>query len=107
MSGSLRDFLVELASSSELMAQFAADPARVLDRTGLTADDKAAVLGRDSDRLRRALGASAADHLTQIGNSSIKKPKVSRKPGWKKPGAKKPAARKRPASKRRTGTKKR
>ena len=100
MSGNLRDFLVELASSSELMAQFAADPAGVLDRTGLTADEKAAVLGRDSDRLRRALGASATDHLTQVG--------IVKRRGKKRPGRKKPGAKKRPVpSKKRGGTKKR
>ena len=100
MSGNLRDFLVELASSSELMAQFAADPAGVLDRTGLTADEKAAVLGRDSDRLRRALGASATDHLTQVG--------IVKRRGKKRPGRKKPGAKKRPVpGKKRGGTKKR
>ncbi len=102
MSGNLRDFLVELASSSDLMAQFAADPAGVLDRAGLPADERAAVLARDSDRLRRALGASAADHLTQV--SIVKR----RKPGKKRPARKKPGAKKRPPSKKgRTGTKKR
>lgn len=101
MSGNLKDFLVELASSPELMTQFAADPAGVLDRTGLSADEKAAVLGRDSDRLRRALGASATDHLTQVGI-------VKRRGAKKRPARKKPGAKKRPVpSKKRGGTKKR
>lgn len=95
MSGSLRDFLVELASNSELMTQFTADPAGVVNRAGLTADAKDAILSRDSDRLRLALGASAADHLTQV--SSVKKRK----------GAKKRPPVKPPVKKRRTGTKKR
>jgi hypothetical protein len=100
MSGSLRDFLVELASNSELMTQFAADPAGVVDRAGLTADAKDAILSRDSDRLRVALGASAADHLTQV--SIVKKRK-----GGKRKGAKKRPPVKTPVKKRRTGTKKR
>ena len=106
MSGRLRDFLVELASSSDLMTQFAADPAGVADRAGLTADEKEALLARDSDRLRRALGASAADHMTQI--SDMARPRGVRPPG-RKPGAKKkrPAAKKRPLPKKRPGTKKR
>lgn len=106
MSGRLRDFLVELASSSELMTQFAADPAGVADRAGLTAEDKAALLARDSDRLRRALGASAADHMTQISDMARRHPAV--RPPGRKPGAKKrPPAKKRPSPKKRTGTKKR
>lgn len=119
MSGRLRDFLVELASSTALMTQFAADPAGVAERAGLTADEQHALLARDSDRLRRALGASAADHMTQI--SDMAQPlRRSRRPRPKPPGAKKrPTPKRRPApkkratpkrrttSKRRTGTKKR
>lgn len=83
MSGNLRDFLVNLASSADLMTEFAADPAGVLDRAGLSAADKAAVLARDSEQLRRALGASAADHMTQV--STIKKKGAKkRRPGMKK-----------------------
>ena len=72
MSGNLRDFLVELASNPDLMTEFASDPARVLDRIGLTPDERAALLGRDSNRLRSALGAGAADHMTQIGGMKKK-----------------------------------
>ena len=107
MGGNLRDFLVGLASSPELMAEFAADPAGTLDRAGLSADDQAAVLARDSDRLRRALGASAADHLTHVSDMAFKALKMGKKKRAKKTGAKKPAAKKRPASKRRAGTKRR
>lgn len=103
MSGSLKDFLVNLASSTTLMSEFAADPAGVLDRAGLSPEEKAAVLARDSDRLRAALGASAADHLTQVSFTKERKP-VRKRPAYKK----KPGAKKRPApKKRRTGTKKR
>ena len=94
MSGNLRDFLVELASNPDLMTEFAADPARVLDRTGLAADERAALMARDSDRLRRALGAGAADHLTFV---FVKK----KKGGKKRPGAKKPAKKKGGGSKKR------
>lgn len=93
MSGNLKDFLVALASNPDLMTEFAADPARVLDRTGLAADERAALLGRDSDRLRRALGAGAVDHMSHI----TKKKKGARK----RPGAKKPAKKKGGGSKKR------
>ena len=90
MSERLRDFLVDLASRPEMTSRFAADPAGVLAQAGLTADESAAVLARDSDRLRAALGASVADHLTHV--------LARRKGGKKRPGLKKPA-RKKPARK--------
>jgi hypothetical protein len=101
MSGGLRDFLVRLATDPDCLSQFMTDPAGALDRAGLPAEDRAAVLSRDSDRLRSALGASAADHLTQMLNSSKK--------GLKKaPPKKRPGAKKRPTpKKRRTAGKKR
>ena len=96
MSRSLRDFLVDLAADPDSLSRFIADPGGALDRAGLTAEEKAAVMSRDSDRLRSALGASAADHLTHV---------LTRK---KKGAKKRPVPKKRPApKKRRKGTKKR
>jgi hypothetical protein len=115
MGGDLREFLVNLASSPELMAEFAADPAGVLARAGLSADDTAAVLARDSNRLRLALGASAADHLTHVTivtertlrkRPARKKPAAKKRPSKKRPSKKRPS-KKRPSKKGRTGTKKR
>ncbi len=106
MSGRLKDFLVQLVSSPELMARFAADPGGVLDGAGLAADEKDALLVRDSGRLRRALGASAADHLTQVGGA-FRRPRTET-PSGLKPGAKKRRpSKKRPTTKKRSGTKKR
>jgi hypothetical protein len=100
MSRSLRDFLVDLAADPDCLSQFVADPSGALDRAGLTAEEKAAVLSRDSDRLRGALGASPADHLTHV---LTRKKKGARKP----PGLKKsPAPKKRPAPKTRRKVKK-
>ena len=95
MSQSLRDFLVDLAADPECLSQFVADPGGALDRAGLTAEEKAAVLSRDSDQLRSALGASLADHLTHV--LTRKKKGAKKRKGVKKP----------PPKKRRTGTKKR
>jgi hypothetical protein len=100
MSRSLRDFLVDLAADPECLSRFAADPGSALDRAGLTAEEKAAVLSRDSDRLRGALGASAADHLTHV--LSRKKKGAKKRPALKK----RPGAKKRPAAKKRRKAKK-
>jgi hypothetical protein len=98
MTGGLRDFLVRLAADPDYLSQFSADAARVLDEAGLTPDERAAVLSRDSERLRSALGAGAADHLTQMLNAIKKRGK--RKP----PTKKRPAVKKRPTPKKK-GTK--
>lgn len=100
MSGGLRDFLVRLATDPDSLARFSSDPAGAADQAGLTADEKAAVLSRDSDRLRSVLGASAADHLTQMLNTKKTGLKRARKAGKKRPGAKK-----RPSPKKRGGRK--
>jgi hypothetical protein len=96
MSERLRDFLVDLASRPELMSRFSADPAAVLAQAGLTSDESAAVLARDSDRLRAALGASVADHLTHVlaRRKGGRKRTALRKPLRKKPAPKTPARKK-------------
>ena len=89
MSHQLRDFLVDLASDPSRMSRYLADPAGAVEGMGLSADERAALLGRDPERLRRALGTSPADVMTRIGK---------KKGGKKKPGGRKrPGAKKRPA----------
>lgn len=94
MTGGLRDFLVRLAADPDCLVRFSTDPVGVLDEAGLTPEESAAVLSRDSERLRRALGAGAADHLTQMLNTK-------KKGGKKRPGGKKPAKKKGGRSKKR------
>jgi hypothetical protein len=90
MSERLKTFLVGLASDPERMSRFVVDPAGELDGAGLSPDEKAAVLARDSARLRRALGVGPADHMTVINNKKKKKKKKTQgKPAGKKAGAKK------------------
>ncbi len=95
MTGGLRDFLVHLATDPDCLSRFAQDPASVFDAAGLTDEERAAVLSRDSARLRSALGASAADHLTQM-LESVKKKGGKKRPAKKRPGTKKRPARKTP-----------
>jgi hypothetical protein len=93
MGQTLKDFLINLASSPELMTQFAADPAAVLAGSGLSADEQAALLARDSDRIRAAIGASVADHLTHVLARRKGARKAVKRKGAKK-GARKPAKKK-------------
>jgi hypothetical protein len=93
MSGCLDDFLVRLATDPDFLSRFTADASAVLEGAGLTAEERAAVLARDPDALRRALGASAADHLTQTLHAK------KRKRGKKPPAKKRPGAKKRPSKK--------
>lgn len=58
MSDGLRDFVIGVASDSDLGVRFAADPGAELDRAGLTDQERSALLSRDSARLREALGAA-------------------------------------------------
>lgn len=102
MSGGLRDFLVRLATDPDSLARFSSDPAGAADQAGLTPDEKEAVLSRDSDRLRSVLGASAADHLTQMLNATRKKGlKRAKKVQKKRPGAKKRPSPKKPGGRKR------
>jgi hypothetical protein len=97
MSENLKNFLIDLASDLTFMARYSSDPEGELNRAGLTAEEKAAVLGGDAGAIRQALGASAADHMTQIGQPPRKgakpkpRPRKGGKPrkGYKKGGKKK------------------
>jgi hypothetical protein len=84
MSESLSSFLVDLASDPNQMARFLADPARVMDAAGLSAEERAALLARDSTRLRGALGASLIEWKCGVAGGR-------RKGGGKKGGARKGA----------------
>ncbi len=83
MSDNLKKFLIDLASDPGRMSRFVADPAGELDGAGLSADEQAVLLARDSARLRRALGASPPDHMTIITKKALAK-------GGKKKAAPKP-----------------
>jgi hypothetical protein len=105
MNGNLKDFLVNLASDPDLLARFAADPAGEVSRAGLSEEETAAVLSRDSRELRRALGASMADHMTQIFVAKASRKRAKR--AKKAPAKKRPAKAARKKASRKTGRKKR
>ena len=89
MSGTLKDFLVDLACDPDRLARFVADPEGEIERAGLDARDRAAILSRDSRAVHRAISAVPTDHMTQ---TFIVKPKgVARKRAAKKAGARKAA----------------
>jgi hypothetical protein len=60
LSDNLSHFLIDLASDSDRMAAFLADPAGALAGSPLSDEEKAAVLTRDSARVRAAFGFSLA-----------------------------------------------
>ena len=90
MSDALKKLLIDLASDPDRMRRFVADRDGELDGAGLSTDEKAVLLARDSARLRRALGASPVDHMTKIGFA---------KQAGKKAGKRKPAPRKKASKK--------
>ncbi len=84
MSENLKKFLVDLASDPKRMRRYAVDPAGELDGAGLSADEKAAILGRDARDLRRALNASPVDHMTVMAAKKKGGKKKAKKAGKKK-----------------------
>jgi len=96
MSEILRDFLIDVATDPDRAIRFAADPAAELDRLDLTSDERAALLARDSARLREALGAARKGGANVVMH---KKKKGKRKGAGKKPTVKK--SRKPPPARRR------
>lgn len=109
MSENLGNFLVDLACSPDLMAQFLGDPAAVIAKFALTEQERTLVMTRDSRRLADALGATGYS-LGQIVDvpfapgkkkAPAKKKKAPRKPPAKKAPAKKAPAKKAPARKKR------
>jgi hypothetical protein len=75
MSDNLSELLVDLASNPDRMAAFQADPERVFDEAGLSAQERAVM--RDPRILSRTLSAAK------------KKGHTVTKPGAKKKGGKK------------------
>jgi hypothetical protein len=94
MSENLNSFLIDLASDPERMARFVANPSGELDRSPLTAYERAAVLGGDGAELRRALGASPLLAMGQVGRGKPAAAKTAPKGGKKKGTAKKSAGKK-------------
>lgn len=87
MSETLTDFLVDLASDADRMQAFLANPAQLLDQSALSGDEKAALLTRNGDAIRRAMGPmTAADSGLQLEKKAPVKKKGSKKKGGKKKG---------------------
>jgi hypothetical protein len=105
MSGNLSHFLVDLASNPDQMMAFLADPERVFDAAGLTAEERDAIRSRDARRLNAVL---AVGFQMQAGNTNNAVPKI-KPPRKKRPAPKKKGPRKGGAKKgrRKTGSKKR
>jgi hypothetical protein len=81
----LRDFVLEVATDSDLAMRFAVDPVAVLERIELTDAEKTAVLARDSARLRVALGAPRLGAMTANNDKHKKKKKKKGKTSKKRP----------------------
>ena len=60
----LRDFVLEVATDSDLAMRFAVDPSPCSNGSRRTDAEKTAVLARDSPRLRVALGAPRLGAMT-------------------------------------------
>jgi hypothetical protein len=90
MSETLGNFLVDLGSNADLLGRFMENADAELARTPLTADERAAMLARDSRRVGRVLGASPAkgiegnQHGKKKKKGSKKKKKTPRKPAKKR-----------------------
>jgi hypothetical protein len=109
LSDNLSHFLIDLASDSDRMAAFLVDPAGALAGSLLTDEEKAAVLTRDTARVRAALGRfslAMAEPVAVMKKRPIINPRKDRKTDdppepvaskQRKPGStskRKPAARK-------------
>ena len=74
MSDNLSHFLVDLASDSDRLNAFLADPTQAVNATSMSEYEKAAVLSRDSAQIRSALMAGPGD---PTGSSKKKRKKKS------------------------------
>jgi hypothetical protein len=92
MTDALTNFLVNLAVDADLQAQYASDPEGVMSRAGLSATERAAMLTRDTARIRAVLGHGHAHHMTQEGKPGRRK--SSKKKAASRKGAKKGAKKK-------------
>ena len=82
MSDGLRDFVIGVASDPDLAVRFATNPVAELDRSGLTDQERSALLSRDSARLRELLGAARKGAANVI--SAKRKPTKKKRPAKKK-----------------------
>jgi hypothetical protein len=62
----LRDFLSDIARDPERWAEFEENPEDVMNEAGLSQRDQEAVLSRDPEKLRKALGAGPKSFLIII-----------------------------------------
>jgi len=90
MSGNLSHFLADLVSNPDQMAAYLADPERVFDQAGLTADEREVIRSRDARRLDEVL--SDGFRLQSFANNDVPVPKKA--PAKRKPATKKPAKKK-------------
>jgi len=104
MSESLSDFLVDLVSNPDQMAAFLADPDRVFDAAGLTAEERDAIRSRDARRLSAALNPGL--HL-EANNNNLTIKRTPSKAVKKKKGGKKKGGAKKKKGGRKGGSKKR
>ena len=95
MSENLGHFLVDLACSPDLMAQFIGDPATVLAKSDLTEQERNIVMTRDSRLLADALGTTGYSFGVAVEEIAppTRKRKAPRKPVKKAPAKKAPKKR--------------
>ena len=100
MSENLGHFLVDLACSPDLMAQFIGDPATVLGKFDLTDQERKIVMTRDPRLLAEALGTTGfalgqgVDIVPPTRRKApVRKKKAPRKPVRKAPAKKAPKKR--------------
>jgi hypothetical protein len=91
VSKDLNNFLVDLACDPARMDAFLADPSRVMAESSLSADEQAAVLTRDGDRIRDSLHITPWQAALPQGVTAKRPPAVKGKPKPPpgKPGKKK------------------
>lgn len=112
MSDNFNDVLIDIASDPDQIDAFRGDPTPFLDRAPVTPEQRAALLTRNSRRVRAAMEMAAGDPpVAMIGPSQTKRKKKRKKKGPPPVASKqrKPAKRKRaPARKtsRKTATRK-
>jgi hypothetical protein len=87
MNKNVSNFLVDLASNPDRLERFKNDPTGEIDRAPLTADEKAAILAHDSQRVVEVLGGWTEAAVIQV--LIVKRPPV-KKPPVKKPPVKPP-----------------
>jgi hypothetical protein len=75
------DFLVELSTNPQMLAQYETDPVATISAAGLSQEEKEALISRDPAAVRRLLGAAATG---QAPNKPRKKKTYKKKKATKK-----------------------